>query len=344
MRKLIMLLAASLMLLGAAPALRDGSHDFDFNLGTWHTHIRRLLNPLSRSNQWVSYDGTVSVRNALGGAASIEEVEANGPEHLELLSVRLYNAQSHQWSAYFTSSKEGTLTTPMFGSFNGGRGVFYDQELFNGRMILDRQTFFDITPSSYAFEQAFSDDGGKTWQPNFTAKLTRLSRSAPSESSEHVAAPPHDFDFSYGTWSTRIKTYDTANASAPGVPYSGTVSWRKIWGGRAFLEELKASNKHDGFEGLTLFLYDPQSRQWSQTFAGKGAGTFDPSMYGTFSAGRGELVSYPVVDGGVMVLAREVWSEIHPDSHHFEIEYSRDGGQTWRRSFSAQLTRTGPGQ
>ncbi|HLI97966.1 MAG TPA: hypothetical protein VKT72_18000 [Candidatus Baltobacteraceae bacterium] len=327
-----------------AHAPPDGAHDFDFDFGTWHTRIRRLVHPLSGSNAWVTYDGTVTVRTALGGAANVEEIEANGPGHLELLNVRLYNKASRQWSLNGASSADGTLETAMFGGFEHGRGVFYNQETYNGRTILDRQTFFDITPTSYSFEQAFSDDGGKTWEPNFVANLTRTSLSAPSEASQTVENTSHDFDFSYGTWSTHIKSYETAgdNADAP-TSYIGTVAWRKIWGGRAFLEEIKASNESGGFAGLTLFLYNPQARQWSQTFAGSGSGTFDPSMVGTFKNGRGELVSFPVADGGAYVLTREVWSDIHPNTHHFEIQYSRDGGKTWQASFIANLARIGPG-
>ncbi len=344
MRRLFLLVACAFMMLGAAPALPDGAHDFDFNLGAWHTHIRRLLHPLSGAHAWVTYDGTVTVRTALGGAANVEEVEANGPEHLELLDVRLYNAASHQWSLNSASSDDGTLQTPAtFGGFEHGRGIFYDQEPFNGRMILDRQTFFNITPTSYSFDQAFSDDGGKTWETNFVANLTRTRAMAPSERSQTVTNASHDFDFSYGTWSTHIESYETTGGKAVPTSYVGTVAWRKIWGGRAFLEEIKASNKAGGFEGLTLFLYNPHAHQWSQTFAGKGAGTFDPSMVGSFKNGRGELVSFPVPDNGVLVFAREVWSDIRRDTHHFEIQYSHDGGKTWQPSFVANLTRIGPG-
>lgn len=340
-----MLVACAFTMLGAAPALPEGAHDFDFNFGTWHTHIRRLVRPLSGSHAWVAYDGTVTVRNVWGGAANVEEIDANGPDHLELLSVRSYNTTSHQWSLNGANSARGTLETPaMFGGFEHGRGVFYDQEEFNGRMILDRQTFFNITPTTYSFEQAFSDDGGRTWEPNLVANLTRTSLTAPSERSRTVTNTSHDFDFSYGTWSTHITSYESAGGKA-GVPtaFAGTVAVRKIWGGRAFMEELKASNASGGFEGLTLFLYNPRAHQWSQTFASRGSGTFDLPMVGTFKNGRGELVSFPVSDGGALVLAREVWSDIRRNTHHFEIQYSRDGGKTWRRSFVADLARIGPG-
>ena len=339
MRKLLILIASASMLLGAAPALPDGAHDFDFNLGTWHTHIRRLAHPLSGSNAWATYDGTVTVRPVWGGAANVLELEADGPAHIESLNVRLYNTATHQWSVTGASSDDGTLEPSMFGRFERGRGIFYDQETHGGRVLLVRQTYSDITPSSYSFEQAFSDDGGTTWEPNFVAHVTRESATAPSERSQTAHGASHDFDFSYGTWSTHITSYESG---AP-TPYTGRVAWRKIWGGRAFLEEIKASNASGGFEGLTMFLYSPQGRQWSQTFAGRGGNTFDPPMFGRFSNGRGVLVSFPVADNGTMIFNREIWSQIQPNSHHFEIQASRDGGKTWKTSFLADLTRSGPG-
>ena len=65
------------------------------------------------------------------------------------------------------------MNRPMIGEFQDGRGEFIDQEIFKGKAILVRHVFSDITPDSHHFEQAFSDDGGKTWEPNFVATLTR---------------------------------------------------------------------------------------------------------------------------------------------------------------------------
>jgi hypothetical protein len=153
---------------------RDGQHDFDFNHGTWKTHIRRLLHPLTGSNRWVELNGTVVVRNVWGGRANLEEIEADGPTgHFEGMTLFLYNPQSHQWSQTFASSEDGTLEQPSIGEFKQGRGELFDQETFNGRTILVRGTWSNITPNAHRFEQAFSDDGGKTWEPNFIANLTR---------------------------------------------------------------------------------------------------------------------------------------------------------------------------
>jgi hypothetical protein len=165
--------STSLFAESAAPAARDGTHDFDFALGTFHTHIRRLLHPLGGSNAWVVYDGTKTDVPILGGTGSLETIEADGPGHLELMTVRLYNSAARQWSLNFSSSDSGEMATPSIGEFRNGVGTFLDQESYKGRTILVRQLWSAITPRSYHFEQAFSDDFGRTWEPNFIADLTR---------------------------------------------------------------------------------------------------------------------------------------------------------------------------
>jgi hypothetical protein len=153
---------------------RDGQHDFDFHLGNWKTHISHLQHPLTGSATWTEANGTLVVQKVWDGRAQLEELEADGPSgHIEDLLLFLYNPEPHQWSLNAAASNDGSLGQPMFGEFKNGRGEFYDQEPFQGRTILVRQVWSEITPTSHHFEQAFSDDGGKTWEPNFVATLTR---------------------------------------------------------------------------------------------------------------------------------------------------------------------------
>jgi hypothetical protein len=161
----------------AAPAERDGQHDFDFEIGTWKTHLSRRLHPLTGSDTWTEMEGTTVVRKVWDGRANLVELVADGPTgHFEGLNLRLYNPQSHQWSLNFAAIGAGTLsTTPTVGGFKDGRGEFYDQETFNGRAILVRFVISDITPRSCHFEQSFSADGGKTWEVNWIAVDTRVS-------------------------------------------------------------------------------------------------------------------------------------------------------------------------
>jgi hypothetical protein len=90
------------------------------------------------------------------------------------MTLRLYNATSHQWSLNFSSSDSGEMSDPGIGEFTDGTGTFLDQEFYNGRTILVRQLWENITPNAYHFEQAFSPDHGKTWETNFVADLDRV--------------------------------------------------------------------------------------------------------------------------------------------------------------------------
>jgi hypothetical protein len=154
---------------------RDGQNDFDFEIGTWKTKLKRLLNPLSGSTTWIEYEGTTVVRKVWNGRANLVELVADGPGgRFEGLSLRLYNPQSRQWSLNFAGVKDGVMTTPTIGEFRNGRGEFYSQETLDGRAILVRFVISDITHDSCRFEQAFSDDGGKTWEVNWIAVDTRM--------------------------------------------------------------------------------------------------------------------------------------------------------------------------
>src|SRR5215467_2207106 len=121
----------------AATAQRDGQHDFDFLIGSWNIHLKRLVHPLSGSDEWVELDGTVVCRTVLDGRAEVEEFDVSNPEkhmHIQGLALRFYNPTSHQWSIWWANAKDGAMyPPPVVGEFKDGRGEFYDQDVFNGR-------------------------------------------------------------------------------------------------------------------------------------------------------------------------------------------------------------------
>lgn len=158
-----------------AATLRDGQHDFDWEFGSWKTHVKRRVHPLTGSDTWVEYDGTSVISKVWDGRANMVELEVRGPSgHIEGLSLRLYNPDTHEWSLNFSNSASGTLGTPTVGEFKDGRGEFFDQETLNGLAIFVRFVISDIQPNSAHFEQAFSEDGGKTWEVNWIADDTRM--------------------------------------------------------------------------------------------------------------------------------------------------------------------------
>ena len=159
-----------------APKYHDGQHDFDFELGSWKIHLKKLEHPLTGSNKWIEFDGSSVTRKVWDGRSQIEEFETDGPAgHIEGLTLRLYNPQSHQWSLYWATSKSGTIGLPTVGEFKDGVGEFYDHEEINGRMTLVRFLWTKTNSDSPHFEQSFSEDGGKTWEVNWITDQTRVS-------------------------------------------------------------------------------------------------------------------------------------------------------------------------
>lgn len=160
------------------PAARDdGRRAFDFHVGTWRTHVSRLAHPLTGSTTWVDYDGTTVVRPVWNGRANLVELVADGPAgHLELLSLRLFDPKAATWSLYSASARTGVIDPPVTGRFERGRGVFVGPDTLGGRPILVRFVISPIDATSWRFEQAFSADGGATWETNWIATDTRVSR------------------------------------------------------------------------------------------------------------------------------------------------------------------------
>lgn len=157
-----------------APATQARNHDFDFEFGAWTVHLSRLLEPLTGSTKWVEYEGTSVVRRVWNGRANLGELEVEGPAgRIEGLSLRLFDPQSERWNIHWASSRDGALGEAMVGEFRDGVGEFFDQETYEGRVIEVRFVFSDITPTSFRLEQAFSDDGGKTWEANWIARFER---------------------------------------------------------------------------------------------------------------------------------------------------------------------------
>lgn len=161
----------------AAPGGDPGSaqHDFDWEVGAWKTGLRRLAKPLSGSSEWVEYSGTTVVRKVLGGRANLVELRVKGSAgEIEGVSLRLFNPQTKQWSLNFASVRDGVMTEPVHGGFRDGRGEFFGQDGLDGKPIFVRFVIFKVTDESWRFEQAYSEDGGRTWETNWIAIDTRV--------------------------------------------------------------------------------------------------------------------------------------------------------------------------
>lgn len=158
----------------AKPAQRDGQHDFDGLIGSWKFNLRRRVNPLTGSNTWVEWTGTGVCYKIWDGRAQLDTIELDSPTgHIEGLTLRTYNPESHQWRLYWANSRNGLLDPPQVGEFKDGRGEFFAQDTINGKTILIRYAWTKLDTNAPHFEQSFSEDGGKNWEVNWITDQTR---------------------------------------------------------------------------------------------------------------------------------------------------------------------------
>jgi hypothetical protein len=159
---------------------RDGQHDFDFEVGNWKIHLKKLMHPLTGSTEWVEFDGTSVTQKLWEGRSQIEQFETDSPMgHIEGMTLRIYNPKSHQWNLYWANSKVGYIDgPPQIGEFKDGRGEFYAQDMLDGRSVFIRFLWTKTNTDSPHFEQAFSTDGGNTWETNWITDQTRIPEKA----------------------------------------------------------------------------------------------------------------------------------------------------------------------
>ena len=160
---------------GAAVAeARDGAAAFDFEIGRWRTVVKRLRKPLSGSSDWVEYEGTSVVHAFLGGRANLVELSIAGPAgRIEGVALRLYHPGTGEWSIHYAGAADGELTPALTGRFENGRGEFLGDDTLGDRPIRVRFVITQPSRDTARFEQAFSGDGGKTWEINWIAVDTR---------------------------------------------------------------------------------------------------------------------------------------------------------------------------
>jgi hypothetical protein len=334
---------------------RDGSHDFDFNLGLWHSHIQRILDPFSASSKSIVLDGTVAVRKIWNGKALLEEMEADGPNgHWEGASMFLYNPEAHQWSQTFVNSKVGVPEPPLIGSFNNGRGQLFDQDTFQGKTILVQGVWSDITPDSHHYEELYSNDGGQTWCPAFIAVLTR-EKGTSSDWTPPSAGPAtptgmvsqkdqsHAFDWDIGKWNIHM--------SRLSHPLTGSTTWNqmdgitmnsKVWDGRSNLAEVEAKGPAGELELLAWRLYNPSTQEWTTSFATSSVGVLNTPtgrpITGEFKNGRGVFYDQEPYNGKNILVRFSIWPT-SDESAQSEQAFSDDGGKTWETNWVNKYSR-----
>lgn len=155
----------------------SGVHDFDFFIGSWRTHSRRLKYRLVGSHDWEEFDGTIRSLSLMGGLANVDDTEFDTPEGIYRgVAPRAYDPKTGLWAIWWIDGRNphGALDPPVKGRFVHGIGTFYASDTLRGKPIKVRFIWSQITPNTAHWEQAYSGDGGRTWETNWIQDVRRV--------------------------------------------------------------------------------------------------------------------------------------------------------------------------
>ena len=153
----------------------DGRNAFDFWMGSWKVHNRCLRERLKGSDDWVEFEATVTARPLAGVLGNEDEFRTDHDGGFIGMTFRFYDPATDRWAIYWASTRRPTLELdpPVIGSFSGDVGTFECDDTHEGRPVRVRYRWTKVDTTTPHWEQAFSEDGGKTWETNWTAEFTR---------------------------------------------------------------------------------------------------------------------------------------------------------------------------
>jgi hypothetical protein len=314
-----------------------GARDFDFLVGEWRVHHRRLK---PGSNEWVEFDGTLSNRPLMDGSANIEEHALNSPAGAyRAIGLRAYDTKDGQWAIWWLDGRDPARPIDQSkakGRFENGVGRFYSDYTQDRKPMRGRLQWSNITPTSARWEQASSADGGKTWAPNWIMSLER-------DTSTHAAAgktDASDFDFLRGDWRVHHRYLRVKESRREWVDVEGTARHRELMAGSANMEEYTINEPNGAHCAVALRSYDSKAAQWSIWWLDGRAphGDLDPPVQGRFEKGVGTFYGNTTINGKPMRV-RFIWSQITATSARWEQAYSSDSGKTWEPNWVMEFRR-----
>lgn len=161
--------------LNIIPSPASSKNDFDFYVGKWNIHNRKLKTRLNHCTEWIEFEARQEMSKILNGTGNIDFFHAGSAEDIfEGMTLRLFNHQTKLWSIYWADSNAGVLDVPVTGSFENCIGRFYSKDIFNGKDILVMFLWDATDQDKPVWSQAFSDDNGKTWEWNWYMYMSRV--------------------------------------------------------------------------------------------------------------------------------------------------------------------------
>jgi BNR/Asp-box repeat protein len=317
------------------------STDFDFLVGSWDVEHHRLVKPLTGSDEWETVTGsTATARTYLDGACSIDEI-AVPDRGWSGMSIRLYSPETGQWSIWWVASRDGRIGPPVHGRWENGSCRLIGEDQHEGTPVLVTYEWSGITADSARWQQAYSADGGETWETNWVMNFRRTSAEPVDVTDEHLPKLTGDYDFLTGTWKVRHrKLRSRLTGSTDWDEFENVFEARTHFNGGISIDEGAFPFPVD-YRGLTVRTYDVEAEEWAiHWIDGRWIQMDETPLRGRFTGGVGEFLAEDVHDG-TPILARIRWDVLSPTSVNWEQAFSTDGGKTWEPNWVMHQTRIG---
>ncbi|HEU4945526.1 MAG TPA: hypothetical protein VFT31_00080 [Kribbella sp.] len=306
--------------------------DFDFLTGHFDVVHRQLKEPLTGSDEWVEYAGSCTARTHFEGAVSIDEARLPTMGSYGM-SIRVFDPVEKQWTIYWVSSRDGKLQPPVRGRWVNGSCRLVGEDEHQGRPVLVQFTWSDITEQGARWEQAYSVDGGETWETNWTMQLSRRST---EPAALDIPKATGDFDFFVGHWDVHHRRLAAPlTGSDDWYELPGTSDGYTLFGGAISVDETGFPT--EGFHGLTIRLYDSEARTWSIYWTNSRRGVLEPPVHGGFDAEGIGLFHGSDQHEGRPVDVRFRWTRA--TAPVWEQFFSVDEGRTWEPNWTMTFTR-----
>lgn len=322
----------------------DRARDWAWLVGNWDVRHVRLRERLAGSTQWDEFAGKSALWLTLDGLGTIDDNALDLPGGVyRAAGIRAFDPATGSWSIWWLDSRNPTrIDPPVRGRFEGDGGLFLGNDTFNGQPITVRFRWYDIHGAQPHWDQAFSTDGGATWEVNWRNYFTRTAPTPtplPGLARDDPRAPD-DWAFLAGRWTVRHRKLRRRLAGSDDWDeFGGTfVNW-PILGGQGNVGDNLMNAPAGAYRGIGLRAYDPETRAWlSWWLDGRNPAEIAPPVRGRFDNGLGTFIGDDLHEGRP-VKARVQWSRITRASARWEQAFSVDGGRTWEVNWTSDFTR-----
>jgi hypothetical protein len=318
------------------------ARDWEWLVGNWKVWHRRLRERLVGSTQWDEFNGRSALWLTLGGFGTIDDNELELPGGVYRgLTIRAFDPKARTWSIWWLDGRTaGKLDPSVVGRFEGDVGTFFGTDVHKGTPVTVRFRWSDIHGPKPWWEQAFSADGGKTWEVNWRNYFTRTSPTPTALPLLPREAAQKDFDFLVGKWTVENRKLRRRLAgSKDWDSFASTLENWPVLGGMGNVSDNAFDAPAGAYRGLSIRTYEAETQQWlSWWLDARTPATIGPPVRGGFADGIGTFIADDTFEERP-IKVRTRWSRITASSARWEQAFSPDAGTTWETNWVSDFSR-----